>query len=184
LQNQTVSGGNSSSGNTNKDQSSSNAGAIAGGIVGGLSGLILLVFGVLMYRRRQRRKQEDANAHRSAWSSSTRRTPPLIPEPYNLYGPSGTEHPLLPLHPGHQFASVESHPHTGHRQRKGQPGSSSGSTAAASAPFHESSSIARNVIPASDGNIPVQLRSEVENLRREVDEIRARGLYEPPPEYT
>ncbi|PBL00373.1 hypothetical protein ARMGADRAFT_1072733 [Armillaria gallica] len=136
-----------------------------------------------MIRRRQRRKLEDTNDQRSAWSSSTRRMPPLVPEPYDPYGCSGSEHPLLPLHPGHQFDSVESHLRAGHRPRKGQPSSSSGPTAAAST-SHESSSVNQTGGPASDSNTSVQLRSEMENLRREVDEIRARGLYEPPPEYT
>ncbi|KAK0246466.1 hypothetical protein EDD85DRAFT_874820, partial [Armillaria nabsnona] len=59
LQNQNVSGGNgSSSPPPNNDQPSSsspsNAGAIAGGVVGGLAVLIVLVFGFLMIRRRQR----------------------------------------------------------------------------------------------------------------------------------
>ncbi|PBL00374.1 hypothetical protein ARMGADRAFT_1058457 [Armillaria gallica] len=129
------------------------------------------------------RKLEDTNNQRSAWSSSTRRTPPLVPEPYDPYGSSGSDHPLLPLHPGQQFASIESHPRTGHRPRKGQPSSSSGPTAAVS-PSHESSSVNQNGRLTSDSNTSVQLRSEVENLRREVDEMRARGLYEPPPEYT
>ncbi|KAK0246464.1 DUF1793-domain-containing protein [Armillaria nabsnona] len=188
LQNQNVSGGNGSSGPPpNNDQPSSsspsNTGAIAGGVVGGLAVLIVLVFGFFMIRRRQRQKQEDTNEQRSAWSSSTRRTPPLIPQPYDPYGSSGSEHPLLPLHPGQQFDSVESHPRAGHRPRKGQPSSSSGPTSAASTSY-ESSSVNQNGRPASDNNTSVQLRSEVENLRREVDEIRARGLYEPPPEYT
>ncbi|KAK0481511.1 hypothetical protein IW261DRAFT_1606804 [Armillaria novae-zelandiae] len=184
LQNQTVSVGDGSSSNTNnRDDGSSfsspsHAGAIAGGVVGGLAALILLVFGALTYRRRQRRKQEDMNGE-----PSTRRMPTLIPEPYNPYGSSGSEHPLLPLHPGQQSTSVETLPPAAHRPRKGHSGSNSGPTAAASMPSHESSSVARNGI-ALDSNASVQLRSEVENLRREVNEIRVRGLYEPPPEYT
>ncbi|KAK0246468.1 hypothetical protein EDD85DRAFT_758599 [Armillaria nabsnona] len=171
LQNRTVSPGNGSS-NTNQDQSSSNAGAIGGGVVGGLAVLVVLVFGFFMIRRRQRRKQEDTNGQRSAWSSSTRRTPPLVPQPYDPYRSSGSEHPLLPLHP-----------RAGHRPRKGQPSTSSAPTSAASTSY-ESSSVNQTGRPTSDSNTSVQLRSEVENLRREFDEMRARGLYEPPPEYT
>ncbi|KAK0481513.1 hypothetical protein IW261DRAFT_1681573 [Armillaria novae-zelandiae] len=170
-------------GSNNRDDGSSfsspsNTRAIAGGVVGGLAALILLVFGVSMCRRRQRRKQEDTNN-----KPSTRRRHPLIPEPYNPYGSSGPEHPLLPLHPGQQFASVESLPRAAHRRRKGQSGLDSGPTTAASTLSLELSSVARNGIAPSDSNPSVQLRSELENLRREVDEIRARGLYEPPPEY-
>ncbi|PBL00369.1 hypothetical protein ARMGADRAFT_1072730 [Armillaria gallica] len=183
LQNRTVYPGNGSPGDTNHDQSSSNVGAIAGGVVGGLAVLTVLVFGFFMIRRRQRRKQEDTNGQRSAWSFSTRRTPPLVPQPYDPYGSSGSEHPLLPLHPGQQFDSVESHRRAGHRPRKGHLSLSSGPTAAVST-SHESLGVNQNGGPTSDSNTSVQLRSEVENLRREFDEMRARGLYEPPPGYT
>ncbi|KAK0233833.1 hypothetical protein IW262DRAFT_114330 [Armillaria fumosa] len=186
LQNQTVSG-NGSPNNTNNDHSSnsSNVGAIAGGVVGGLTVVILLFFGVFMCRRHQKQQQDDTNDQRWAWSSSTRRTPPLIPQPYNVYESSGSEDPLRSLHPGPQYASVESHPRPGYRPGKGQASSSSGPTAPVTVSSHEPSSENRNRRDTgpSDSNTSIQLRSEMENLRREFDEIRARGFYEPPPEY-
>ncbi|PBK76596.1 hypothetical protein ARMSODRAFT_948409 [Armillaria solidipes] len=211
LQNQTVSGGNGSSSNTNHDQSSSsssNAGAIAGGVVGGLAVLAVLVFGFFMIRRRQRRKH-DMYHQPSGWSSSSSDTPffmgvfgkrrspkrendssdpvlsePVIPQPYDLYGSYGSQHPLQPLRPGQQYASVEPHP-----QRKGgQPiilsSTTTGPTAIASTTAYGSSSASRSGGSDSDNTTTLQLQSEVENLRREMDEMRARGLYEPPPQYT
>lgn len=37
--------------------------------------------------------------------------------------------------------------------------------------------------PSSAGDDSVQLRSEVENLRQQMEEMRARSNYEPPPQY-
>lgn len=42
--------------------SSSNAGAIAGGVVGGLAFLVLLVLGLLLFRRRRRETKPDQKA--------------------------------------------------------------------------------------------------------------------------
>ncbi|KAK0455849.1 hypothetical protein EV421DRAFT_1918400 [Armillaria borealis] len=211
LQNQTVSGGNGSSSNTNNDHSSSsssNAGAIAGGVVGGLAVLTVLVFGFFMIRRRQRRKH-DMYRQPSGWSSSASDTPffmgvfgkrrspkrendsndpvlsePVIPQPYDLYGSYGSQHPLQPLRPGQQYAPAEPLP-----QRKGgQPiilsSTTTGPTAIESTTAYGSSSASRSGGSDSDNTTALQLRSEVENLRREMDEMRARGLYEPPPQYT
>ncbi|SJL15644.1 uncharacterized protein ARMOST_19148 [Armillaria ostoyae] len=194
-QNQTDSGGDGSStgddSSSNNDQtsssSSSNVGAIAGGVVGGLATLALLVLGVLMYQRRQRRKHEDTNNQRTAWPSSTSGAPLLVPQPYDLYGSHGSQNPSLPvpLRPGQQYASAEPYP-----QRKGgQPtilsSTTSEPTVIASTPSHGSpSSVNRNERSNSDNATTLQLRSEMENLRREMDEMRARSLYEPPPQYT
>ncbi|KAK0208960.1 hypothetical protein DFS33DRAFT_488996 [Desarmillaria ectypa] len=212
LQNQTVSGGDGSSSNNDQTSSSgsSNAGAIAGGVVGGLAALTLFFFGFFMYRRRQRRKRDMYN-QRSGWSSSTSDTPffmgvfrkrrspkhendsinPVLidPQPYDPYGSYGSQHPLQPLRPGQQYTPVVSYPQAGQRLGKGGqpiilPTPTSGPTPVASTTAYGSSSASRSGGSDSDNNTTIQLRNEVENLRREMDEMRARGLYEPPPQYT
>ncbi|KAK0496795.1 hypothetical protein EDD18DRAFT_1386124 [Armillaria luteobubalina] len=156
----------------------SKAGAIAGGIVGGLAALTLLVFSFFMYRRWRRRKQDT---HRLAWSS-TSDSPCFPPQSSDLYG----SNELQPLRLG------QSHSQTGRRSgKRTQPTVSSnptsGPTAVASTTANES--FRGNQREGSDSNnnpnidTSVQLRSEMENLRREVDEMRARVVYESPPEY-
>ncbi|SJL12234.1 uncharacterized protein ARMOST_15656 [Armillaria ostoyae] len=110
--------GDSPSSNNNQASSSgpSKAGAIAGGVVGGLAALTLLVFGFLMYRRWQHRKQ-DTYKQRLVWSS-TSDSPFFFLQPYDLYGSDGSQHPLQPLRRGQQFASVQSHPQAGQRSGK------------------------------------------------------------------
>ncbi|KAK0199091.1 hypothetical protein F5146DRAFT_1022100 [Armillaria mellea] len=191
-QNQTDFGGDGSStgdgSSNNNDQtdssSSSNAGAIAGGVVGGLATLTLLVLGVLMYQRRQRRKHEGTSNQRSAWPSSTSGAPLLTPQPYDLYGSHGSRNPPPSLRPGQQCTSVEPYP----QYKGGVPiilSTTSGPIAIAPTPSHRlSSSVNQNGRSNSDNSTSVQLRSEMENLRREVEELRARSLYEPPPQYT
>ncbi|KAK0441136.1 hypothetical protein EV421DRAFT_751118 [Armillaria borealis] len=183
--------GDSPPSNNNQASSSgpSKAGAIAGGVVGGLAALTLLVFGFLMYRRWQHRNQ-DTYKQRPVWSSTS--DSPFFPlQPYDLYGSNGSQHPLQPLRRGQQFASVQSHPQAGQRSgKKTQPivlsSPTSGPTAVASTTANEPLSGNQSGGSDSDNNTDidtsVQLRSEMENLRREVDEMRAR-VYESPPEY-
>ncbi|KAK0199053.1 hypothetical protein F5146DRAFT_118166 [Armillaria mellea] len=212
LPNKTVSGGSVPSGNPNPDQPSpsspSKAGAIAGGVVGGLAVVAILVLGFFMIRRR---RKEVKYHQQSVWSSSGSDTPfwmglfggrrspnhendsndpvlsePVTLDPYDPYGSYGSQHPLQPLRPGQQYASVEPPP-----QRKGgQPiivsSTTTGPTVAGSTSAYGSSSASRSRSGGSDSDnaTTLQLRSEVENLRREMEEIRARSQYEPPPEYT
>ncbi|KAK0481514.1 hypothetical protein IW261DRAFT_1334456 [Armillaria novae-zelandiae] len=206
-----LSGGTGSSGNTPNDQSSSsssNAGAIAGGVVGGLAVLAVLGFIFVMIRRRQRQRNGMYRTP-SGWSSSTSDTPffmalfgrrkspkhendsndpvlseSVIPQPFDPYSSYGSQHPLQPLRPGQQYASVEPYP-----QRKGgQPiivsSPTTGPSALASTSANGSSSASRSGGSDSDNATTLQLRSEVDDLRREMEEMRARGLYEPPPQYT
>ncbi|KAK0500707.1 hypothetical protein EDD18DRAFT_1434560 [Armillaria luteobubalina] len=191
---------------TDKSSSPSNAGAIAGGVVGGLA-VLFIVFGFFMIRRRQRRKHGYHAP--SGWTSSTSVTPflmgifgrrkspkhendssdpvlsePVALQPFDPYDSYGSHHPLQPLRPGQQNASVVPYP-----QRKGGqpiivPSTTTGPTTFASTSARGSSSASRSGGSDSDNTTALQLRSEVETLRREMDEIRARGLYEPPPEYT
>lgn len=139
-----------------------------------------------MYQRRQRRKHEDTNDQRSAWPSSISGAPLLIPQPYDPHGSYRSQNPLLPLRPGQQYASAELYPQRDEEQPIIESSSTtSGSTAIASTPSHgSSSSVNRNGISNSDHSTSVQLRNEIENLRREVEEIRARSFYEPPPQYS
>ncbi|KAG7452128.1 uncharacterized protein BT62DRAFT_990443 [Guyanagaster necrorhizus] len=210
LQNKTVGDGSSSNNDQTSSSGSSKAGAIAGGVVGGLAALTLLIFGFFMCRRRQRRTQDMYN-QRSGWSSSTSDTPfcmgifrkrksperesnnidpilseSVIPQPYDPYGSYGTQHSLQPLRPGQQYASVESYAEAGQRLgKRGQPiilsSPTSDPTAAASTTAFGSSSASRS--GGSDSDTTGQLRNEVENLRREMEEMRARSQYEPPPQY-
>ncbi|KAK0211727.1 hypothetical protein IW262DRAFT_1519488 [Armillaria fumosa] len=165
------------------DSQASKAGEIAGGIVGGLAALTLLVFGFFIHRRWRRRKQDT---HRPA-RSSTRDSPLFPPQPYDLYD----SNELQPLRLGQQFASVQSHSQT--KQRSGkrtQPTILSSPTSGPTAvePRTGNEPLSGNQRERSDSNnntdidTSVQLRSEMENLRREMDEMRAR-VYESPPEY-
>ncbi|KAK0239510.1 hypothetical protein EDD85DRAFT_452362 [Armillaria nabsnona] len=176
---------------SNNDQASSSGsskdGAIAGGVVGGLAALTLLVFGFFMYRRWQRRKQDTYRPD----CSSTSDSPFFIPQPYDLYGSNGTQHPLQPSRPGQQFASVQPHFQAGQRSgKRTQPiilsSPTSGPPAVVSTTANEPLSGNQSGGSDSDNNTDidtsVQLRSEMENLRREMDEMRAR-VYESPPEY-
>ncbi|KAK0499071.1 hypothetical protein EDD18DRAFT_1350503 [Armillaria luteobubalina] len=178
--------------------SPSNAGAIAGGVVGGLAVLIFIVFGFFMIRRRQRRRH-GYHAPSGSEASSTSDTPflmglfgrrkhlkhendssePVILQPFDSYG---SQHSLQPLRPAQQNASVV--PYRKRGQLVTGPNTTTGPTAFASTSARGSSSASRSGGSDSDNTTALQLRSEVEILRREVDEMRARGLYEPPPEYT
>ncbi|PBK74135.1 hypothetical protein ARMSODRAFT_1014448 [Armillaria solidipes] len=160
LQNKTVSGGDSSSSNNDRTSSSlgsSKIGAIAGGVVGGLAALTLLVFGVLMYRRRQWRKHNQRSGSVTPFFMGVfrqRRSPKYENEP-------ATKHTTYTVLMGHSTPILKQ---------------GNVSTTASG-----SSSVNRSGASDSDNNNPtIQLRSEMENLRREVDEMRARNLYEPP----
>lgn len=136
-----------------------------------------------MYRRRQWRKHNQRSGSvtpffmgvfRQHRSPKHENEPATTSEIYDLHGPYGTQHP---------------YPQTGQRSgKRGQPiilsRSSPEPIAVVSTTASGSSSVNRSGASDSDNNNPtIQLRSEMENLRREVDEMRARNLYEPPPQY-
>ncbi|KAK0196527.1 hypothetical protein F5146DRAFT_1129307 [Armillaria mellea] len=171
---------------SNNDQASSRAGAIAGGVVGGLAAVTLLVFGFFMYRRWRHRKQDTYQP------ASTSDSPFFPPQPYEVHGSDGSQHPLQTSRPGQQFASVQSHSHTGQRSGKRTrsiilSGPTSGPTGVVSTtvtdePLSGNQSGGSGLDNNTDIDTSVQLRSEMENLRREVNEMRTR-VYELPPEY-
>ncbi|KAK0482633.1 hypothetical protein IW261DRAFT_1592352 [Armillaria novae-zelandiae] len=163
----------------------SQAATIARGVTGGLIGLALLVFGFFRFRRWRRRRQDIRRFAQSATSGS----PFLPPQPYDLHD----SNELRPLRPGQQVTSVQSHSQA--RQgsgetRRTQPtilsSPTSRPTEVGSTTANEPSSRNQREGSGSNNNTDVdtsvQLRSEMENLRREMDEMRAR-IYESPPEY-
>lgn len=193
---------------------SSNTGGIIGGVVAGLAGLALIVVGIIFWRRRQRRKDDGygPGAQESGWFGRKERSEPqeILGEQYHAqpYNPYGDQTPNTGMGPpfttgartttsfdssvAHHMTSPQSMvppvpaipamyppPQSGKagllHMTYGPPSQHQPDGSA----YAGSSSNGSN----SDGQATF-LRSEVEHLRREMEEMRARSGYEPPPQYT
>ena len=180
-------------------RSRSNIGAIVGGVVGGVTVIAISVAVLLILRKRRRRRYEKSEAVGPAWHHP--RGPSYRPyrtadtsddvrvDPYpdmTTDGPHtsstimavvGDAHERAPMRPSHGLSSKLSGvpPHRTHRT------SPSAATPASSQTVSAFRSAASDSASLSTTEV-VGLRTEVENLRRVMHEIRSRQ-YEPPPEY-
>ncbi|KAF9071439.1 hypothetical protein BDP27DRAFT_1322138 [Rhodocollybia butyracea] len=195
------------SGSLNGSSKKSKTGAIAGGVVGGIAFVSLLSLAVFFYRRRRARvasgiinkalrvqtketkgssSQEALNGYRiepfgssqqnptatSGGTSSRSNKPELIPYSGPLYPPVPITDPS------------RAPPHLHNADDGRLPNQVSSTTAPGSVPSSTSgpSTVGSSSDPASS-SVAMELRNDVENLRREMQEIRSRTAYEPPPEY-
>jgi len=170
-------------------KSTSHAGAIAGGVVGGVVGLGLVAFAAIFFYRRRCRAElnEKDDDHRVSIDSHT------LPNEITPFVPQRAREAL----PVIEAEETSSHG-AGTMSEKvreyldsraiGPVGAYS--SASTSTPSGVSSAPASVVPPSSPGSStqisPVELRglrTEVENLRRVMQEIHAERLPEAPPEY-
>ena len=139
-------------------------GAIAGGVIGTIALLALLVvLGILFWRRRKRYQPvEETQIMPTPYLPQSSLSQPSIPADVgNAQPPMGKLQVL-------SGTSSDSGPST------------SGSHTVTSQTFPPSHPAGRS----SDYDSTVQLRTDVEDLRREMEEIRSRRAYdEPPPLY-
>ncbi|KAG7090517.1 hypothetical protein E1B28_009628 [Marasmius oreades] len=188
--------------------SKSNVGAIAGGIVGGLAGLVLIVLGFFFFlRKRKARDYHEGESKPATFFARFGRDQPHPDDPLvdyhvepmplpsgyqsqqgrvsysNSNSSSGQLLQLAPLrlHNADQSAAFQAPPLPRKTDR----------IATSSLEDVARYNSNRDVLPlptspsvggtSSDAS---QLRHEVESLRREMEEMRSRTMYEPPPEYT
>ena len=174
---------------TGSSGSKSNAGAIAGGVIGGLAivGIVVGIFVVLRRKHRQRYEETE--------KAEVVRQPPPHPTitPYHQVSTTGSID-MTPLSTGissDPFDSMGTIPSSKaralmNRVRYDVP---SESVATSSSDFSSQTGLMAGRDPLSPGVAQsvsstevMVLRTEVENLRRVVQDIRAERL-EPPPEY-
>ncbi|KAF9256009.1 hypothetical protein L218DRAFT_1081560 [Marasmius fiardii PR-910] len=188
------------SGNTTTSPTSSNhennVGAIAGGIVGGLAALALIIIGILFFIRRSRKKVQT-HMEESITVARDRDQNPFsqgsLAEPTvhsallsrtsfgNSDSSSGQPMQITPLR-YNENQSMMQQVHTlprksGHAQGHTMPVAN----AAHSNSYTHSNSRSPSLVTSTDTYV---LRGELENLRQEMEEMRARTMYEPPPQYT
>ncbi|KAE9404313.1 DUF1793-domain-containing protein [Gymnopus androsaceus JB14] len=142
----------------------SHVGAIAGGVVGGAVIAVLVVLAIIFYCRRRSRTLSDHEKMTSVVpyppvlnpSQNTSLTPLQVQDDTTLHGSTQTssQKSILPVLYGNTSRTT------------------AGSSSSRSAPSDSGSS-----------NAAAELRGEVQNLRREMEAMRLRAGYEPPPEY-
>ncbi|KIK51939.1 hypothetical protein GYMLUDRAFT_50232 [Collybiopsis luxurians FD-317 M1] len=179
LPNKTVSAtqiGNSTNSSKSKK---SNTGAIAGGVIGGIALITILAIAVFIYRRRYTSRdvehEEDEKSSRTFFSvlfgskQLRRRTPEEQPlDQYHIepYTDSGSQ--PQPSTSGFTTSSVPISPASALPKNRPGPGPGSSVTALTSS-------------EAGSSSVAAGLREEVENLRREMEEMRMRAQYGPSP---
>ncbi|KAJ3893405.1 hypothetical protein GG344DRAFT_43434 [Lentinula edodes] len=139
-------------------------GAIAGGVVGGVAFVALVALAAFFYRRRSRRRTRKVG---QIYDN-------VLPYPPAFGTRAGQDAQALNNVPSTQSALVSKTlvtPNSGTRE-----GSSS-------VPVSSSVVGSSDVGTSRYGAEAELLREEVEHLRREMEEIRLRTTYEPPPEY-
>lgn len=151
-----------------------NIGAIIGGTISGVVVLAILLFALFMWRRREITDPEENRQCVRRWGFSwlirlgkSRRQQRLQPNHIDFFY-------LPPLAPDMAQNTTAPPP----RARKG-PSVQYGQQNPVPTPSFQTYS---NANASSDWS-PTVMRTEVEGLRREIDELRSRGLYEPPPQY-
>ncbi|EMD37588.1 hypothetical protein CERSUDRAFT_114227 [Gelatoporia subvermispora B] len=168
---------------------SANVGAIVGGVVGGVAVIGFAVIGILLWRRRLRQMSDEGEkADHSVGSpepfpySTMASLPPSSSQPVDIPGPSTHENPAygqaVSIAPTSKMRELMLNHSEAQRRPNPTSSAASGSTQPASSREPPSSN--------SGGLSPSEvseLRTEVENLRRVMQEIQADRM-EPPPGYT
>ncbi len=184
----------------------SNTGAIVGGVVGGLAVVALAVLGFFLWRRRQRQKQERSDSDESPWGTkhTTQQMMSVGPD----YSPQQQMYNPYEDHPHGQSGHAPSHSISSTTYSSApsapapapplpvpvisnmHPAPQSGKAGLVHLAYDTPTLTDRTRTYSSGTSNPdsdhqaTQLRSEVDNLRREMEEMRARTQYEPPPQYT
>ncbi|KAF9071440.1 hypothetical protein BDP27DRAFT_1322140, partial [Rhodocollybia butyracea] len=192
----------------NGSSKKSKTGAIAGGVVGGIAFVSLLGLAVFFYRRRRARdgirdynddkagvlatvfglkkpkagpSQEALNGHRIEPFGSGQRNPTATSRGTSSRSNKTSRHKTSSS-PG-ELIPYSAPPHLHNADDGRLPNQVSSATAPGSVPSSTSgpSTVGSSSDPASS-SVAMELRNDVENLRREMQEIRSRTAYEPPPE--
>lgn len=164
----------------NTTKSSANVGAIAGGVVGGIAGLAALVLFIILWRRRQTKKK--------SWEEHEKSPLPIEGgvAPYT-YSPLGAETVnatsfLSPRPREHRKAKQNRSPIPEAQNPFSKSSAEVGSAPTLPQPSPPSPPAAQPV--QLQGNDSIAIRTEIERLRRDMEEMRASGLpMDPPPMY-
>ncbi|KIK51931.1 hypothetical protein GYMLUDRAFT_265647 [Collybiopsis luxurians FD-317 M1] len=179
LPNKTVSATQIGSGTNGSQSKKSNTGAIAGGVIGGVAFIAILALAVFLYRRYTRKiigLDEDEKSSRSFFSilfgskqvRSTPREQPLDQYHIEPYTDSGSQ--PRPSTSGYTTSSVPLSPESALPRNAGKNRQGPGSSVTALTSSEAGSS-----------TVAAGLREEVQNLRREMEEMRMRAQYGPSP---
>lgn len=195
----------SGSGHPKDEGSGSNVGAIAGGVVGGVAAIALVILAIFFWRRRQQKKKEQEEEQEKyyipteAHDVAPYEYAPVVPrtEIESSVSQHGTTSAALPpgamqvnsaggsesefSNGGYGYATTT--PQAPPLPRKGS------STTVATQSHHVPTQPASSSTGPASSHEPTDsggpdLRNEVEQLRREMEEMRAQGVtYEAPPQY-
>ena len=158
---------------SNEASQKSNTGAIAGGVVGGVA--LILSIGIAIFFCIRRARKQPQKPEKQPYESyieesyvrpgTTSQLMPMRPTVHSQYrvepffpGPQTADPTLSPASPQtHKFTPMRS-PWSSISHSRGTPSTNTN----------------------SDSEV---LRTEVDNLRREMEQMRAQGMYVPPPDY-
>ncbi|KIK65831.1 hypothetical protein GYMLUDRAFT_1027445, partial [Collybiopsis luxurians FD-317 M1] len=158
--------------------SKSKAGTIAGSVVGGVAFFALIALGLLLYHRRRTRNSIGLDINqkepiRFAMFRSKRERVFPSSQSFNINQPD----PSLHREKAELFQNPTPRPRARLSLRK---------LPLANNNFDNSTELSSVTAASSSmwsADAAAELREEMENLRREMEEMRVSGQYEPPPEY-
>jgi hypothetical protein len=155
----------------------SNVGAIAGGVLGGVVTVVSISLAVFFWRRREQKKTEEEKEETEPSGFPAYEYPFVAALPREKRG--FISHAQAPVVTQGSLPPRDSRK----RGRNNAPAQPQITTPQPSSVSNELAS-SSNPEPTNDVNLNIQI--EVEQLRRDVEEIRASGIdaeYEPPPQY-
>ncbi|KAJ3967181.1 hypothetical protein EV361DRAFT_931862 [Lentinula raphanica] len=170
----------SSSATSGSNRRGANTGAIVGGVVGGIAFLALVALAVFLFRRHSKSNRAGANEDQVYSSVSPYPTDPNSRYTQNIQNSSMVQDPEEVAEVGQVLSPLRLS-----AKQRSTPTITNSTRTVTTAPFPASSVTGSSDAGTSSrsGMEAQLLRGEVESLRREMEEIRLRGAYDPPPEY-
>ncbi|KAK1226777.1 hypothetical protein PQX77_010238 [Marasmius sp. AFHP31] len=194
-----LSGNTSGGGSNGPDSQKEKFGSIIGAVVGSLAALALLIFGILLYYRRKQNRPRDLEERRCplAWLLSGGGNNSPISTGNNHIEPFTT--PLSTTckpwpHGSGQSSDMPDAVQPGHHSgrpvpplpRASDPTRIDNPPSVEDIARHTADNNPQSILPSTAGgstNVVSQLHHDIESLRRDMEEMRLRTMYVPPPEY-